>query len=113
MTDSNRRHLPCKGSALPTELIARFCAETVPSTQFDIGNVGGLARAGLGVNEASFSDFNGLTFVLPVKVSRTQGEHSAQSVPFLIQGSLARIRSGENWGFVQHLNSADKFGGRV
>ena len=27
MTDSNRRHLPCKGSALPTELIARNASE--------------------------------------------------------------------------------------
>ena len=40
MTGSNRRHLPCKGSALPAELIALDCrlAKQIGITQWMIPN---------------------------------------------------------------------------
>lgn len=39
----------------------------------------------LGVNDAAHSNSNGLTFVLPVKLSRTQREQTVQSEPKLSQ----------------------------
>lgn len=38
MTESNRRHLPCKGSALPTELITHYLFDSSTNDLYEIYN---------------------------------------------------------------------------